>query len=134
MPKRLIEIEPRPTYLYVRLAGPFELAAAQADGRQFLEAGAAHGLSRFLVNGLELTGRPSVADRYAYSEYMAKEVSALVAAGRLKRPRLAYVLKPPVADNLLFGLTVAVNRGIDATVTADLDKALRWLDGPERAR
>jgi hypothetical protein len=44
------------------------------------------------------------------------------------------MMKPPLADELLFGLTVAINRGLDVTVTADMEKALRWLNAPERSR
>ena len=122
-----MQFEARANYLYVLVTGSFELSSAQACSREFLRAGADQGHHHFLVDTRSLRGTLTASERFAYSDFVANEVNRLVAAGRLRPPRLAYVGVAPITDPMRYGLTVIHNRGIDANVLEDYDEAVRWL-------
>ena len=81
-----------------------------------------------VVNVTELTGfaSPSVVNRYSSIKQWAR-----TARGRV---RLALVARPEHIDPEKFGVTVAVNHGLDANVFVSEANAIGWLDRKPQAR
>ena len=71
-------------------------------------------------------GQLTLAERYAYREFVAVEVVRLTARGGPEM-RLAYGGHPPLIDPNRFGMMVARNRGALLLATEDLKEALRRL-------
>jgi len=124
-----LQLEPHPGYLLALLAGVFTLDEAEAVSLRFLQASAEHHLPNVLVDVRQVLGQPTVAERYAYSEFVAIEVLSLAAGGGPVM-RLAYVGYAPLMDPNRFGVMVARNRGVQVTVTEDVNEALQWLGVP----
>ena len=80
-------------------------------------------LRELLVNIIGLTGfgPPTISQRYFI-------VEGWVAAAR-GQLRLAVACRPELIDPNKFGVTVAVNRGLDADVFSSESQAEAWLDG-----
>ena len=88
----------------------------------------ARGLREVVVNMTGLIGlaSPTLFKRYSFVRQWAK-------TGR-GRVRLAIVVQPELIDRERFGVTVALNRGLDANVFATEADAIEWLDRKPNAR
>ena len=121
------DLEQRPGYLYAGLQGEFELASAQANLREFLEAAARLGHSRLLLDSTRLRGSMTMEDRMQFGVFLAQEFSRF--AGRFKElPRIAILAAPPIMDPGRFTQTVANNRGAHMRASDSLQELLSWLE------
>jgi hypothetical protein len=80
------------------------------------------GITRLMVNGVQLTGfpSPSLSERYFLVEKWARTADGAV--------RLSIVIRPEMLDPQKFGMTVAVNRRLVADVFVSEASAIAWLD------
>ena len=80
------------------------------------------GITRLMVNGVQLTGfpSPSLTERYFLVEKWARTADGAV--------RLSIVIRPEMLDPQKFGMTVAVNRRLVADVFVSEASAIAWLD------
>src|SRR4051794_4108113 len=98
--------------LHVVATGEFSLEEAQRTFLEVLEAIRQSGAIKVLFDGRDLSGEPTVIERFYYGEFVAISVRDLVLSGVADAlPQFAYVLHEPVRDPLRLGETVAVNRG-----------------------
>jgi hypothetical protein len=72
-------------------------------------------------------GQPTVAERYDYSAFMAREVVSRAVRFGGPAVRLAYLGYAPLIDPHRFGVLVARNRGALVLATENLNEALNWL-------
>ena len=82
----------------------------------------AHGIRELMANASILTGfeSPTLRERYFLAEKWARTAGGTV--------RLALVVRAEMIDPHKFGVTVAVNRGMNADVFSAEAAALDWLD------
>ena len=80
------------------------------------------GITRLMVNGVQLTGfpSPSLTERYFLVDKWARTADGAV--------RLSIVIRPEMLDPQKFGVTVAVNRRLVADVFVTEASAIAWLD------
>jgi hypothetical protein len=114
-------------YLHAVIRGKFRLDEAQRTFLTLLEVVVRNRISRVLLEGLEITGKPTTIERFYYAKFAAAAVTISTGRDALFRPRFAYVLKHPVLDPQRFGENVAVNRGMNVKAFEDLEAARRWL-------
>jgi hypothetical protein len=116
-----LEFEPRPDYLLVHAAGPFDVHRAR-DGLEAIgRICESHGLTRILVDASEVSTRISIADRY--------DLATLLAAVGGGRMRMAILVSPENMFTKTFEDTAA-NRGIPVRTTDSLPEALAYLELP----
>lgn len=113
--------------LLATYTGEFRLPQAQETFLQILEALEQRKVRKVVVDGRALTGQLSPSERFAYGEFVAKEVNAQRSRIAGHAPQFAYVLNPPVLDPERLGENVAVNRGMHVKAFDNLDDALDWL-------
>jgi len=110
------------------VVGEFELPEAQ---KQFLELiyGVVHsGTTKVLVDGRQMTGNPSLFERFLYGTFAALATLDVLHQHNL-RLKFAYVIHAPLRDPDRFGETVAVNRGMDVKTFEEKNEAVAWLNG-----
>lgn len=126
-----ITISTEPEYLCVTATGEFTLEAAKRTFLEVLNAAVTNHSNRILFDGRALTGKPTMIQRFYYSDFAAREVrnlnKKLAPNAQPLGYRFAYVLKEPVLDPMRFGENVAVNRGMRVRTFADFDAAVAWL-------
>src|SRR5712671_5181271 len=122
-----LQLEYHETYLSALVAGAFALEEAQAVSLRLLQASLEHNLANVLVDVRQMQGQPTVAERYAYSAFMAREVVSRSVRHGGPAVRLAYVGYAPLIDPERFGVLVARNRGALVLATEDVNEALNWL-------
>lgn len=113
---------------YFRPSGSVSLDQAVEMIDAALRFARARGLREVVVNVTGLAGfaSPAVSTRYSFTQQWAS-----IAGGRV---RLALVARPEHIDPEKFGVTVALNRALDANVFATEADAIEWLDGKPNAR
>jgi hypothetical protein len=114
--------------------GTFDLREAKKTFLQILDALEQRNARKVVVDGRALTGQLSPSERFAYGEFVAKEVNAQRSRIAGYAPQFAYVLNPPVLDPERLGENVAVNRGMHVKAFDNLDDALDWLGIDERRK
>ena len=114
-------------YLHVAIRGEFCVEDAQRTFLEVLEVAMRNRLFRVLLDGLEITGEPTVIERFYYGKFAAAAVTLSTGQDGTFIPKFAYVLEHPVLDPGRFGETVAVNRGMNVKAFEDLEAARRWL-------
>jgi hypothetical protein len=114
--------------------GTFDLREAKKTFLQILDALEQRNVRKVVVDGRALTGQLSPSERFAYGEFVAKEVNAQRSRIAGHAPQFAYVLNPPVLDPERLGENVAVNRGMHVKAFDNLDDALDWLGIDERRK
>ena len=82
---------------------------------------AEHKIKRVMVNATALTGivMPTVTDRY----FAVKEFAASADHGT----KFVLVIEPALIDPKKFGVTAAMNQGLDANVFPTESEAIAWL-------
>jgi hypothetical protein len=107
---------------FFRPSGSVSLAEVVNMVTVAIEFARAHGVRELIVNVCDLTGfeSPSITQRYFFVEKWAIVAGASV--------RLAMVVRTEMINPQKFGVTVAVNRGLDANVFESEAEAVDWLD------
>jgi len=122
------DIHVRPAGLFVHAAGEFSLDDAKRRFLEVVQYVEEHQIEKILFDGREVTGDPTVIERFYYGEFVAHAVQRLKEAdGYDKDPVFAYLLHEPVADPGRFGETVAVNRGMNIKVHENVEDPIAWL-------
>jgi hypothetical protein len=123
-----IEIAVNPERLNIWLAGTFSLAEAKKCCQLIIQSVVEHQSTRVLIDGRNITGKPTVMERYLYGEFKALTVANSSNRSIALSARYAYVLMPPVRDPNRFGETVAVNRGLILKTFESVEEAQQWLE------
>lgn len=106
--------------------GEFELNAAQRQFVALLDAVVRSGVSKVLIDGQQVTGKPNGFERFLYGEFAARATVDIMKQHKI-RLRFAYVIHEPLRDPERFGETVAVNRGMDVKTFETTNAAIEWL-------
>ena len=123
-----IQTHVEPELLRVIAKGQFSLEDALQKFLDLLDAVERTEARKILLDGRQVTGNPTVIDRFLYGEFAAKAVKKYMTEGEVRHPpQFAYVLHEPVLDPKRFGETVAVNRGMWLKVFDNLEDAGQWL-------
>ncbi len=126
--KITLSFEMRQNYMFVKATGVFSVQDAIDTIPKALATADSFGATRILVDCLELTGAPSVADYYQYSKSVAAEFLKTSRISMKKVYRAAYVAKPPIFDEHLFIELVALNRGATVKLFENTTDAIAWLE------
>jgi hypothetical protein len=122
------QLEPRAGYLHATATGEYTAVdEAQAQAVQILQACAEHGLTRALVDLRAVTGQMSPIHRHEFAEFVWRQRSDMLAAGKLRDLRIVYVDNDEIGSSERFSVTASRNRGLDSITTSDMDEALKWL-------
>ena len=113
--------------LRVIATGEFSLEEAERTFIEMLDAVEQHKKEKILFDGRQITGDPSIIQRFLYSDFAARTVARYRRERSIPNPQFAYVLREPVLDPRRFGETVAVNRGMRVRAFENLEDALGWL-------
>jgi hypothetical protein len=110
-------------YASIVLTGTRSFDDALSDLLATLEKSIEYGVSRVLVDALELDGfeSPDVMQRYTLSTEAAR-----IAIGKAV---IAFVTRQEFIDPRRFGVLVAVNRGLNVQVFSNRNEAVVWLQG-----
>jgi hypothetical protein len=104
--------------------GHFSIKEAERTFLEIIDAILKHNARKVLFDGLKITGKPDVMERFYYGEFVAKEVMNCVVGRKISHaPKFAYLLRPPVLDANRFGETVAANRGMIVKTFETLEDA-----------
>ena len=109
------------------LIGEFELGLAQEQFIELLEEALASGATKVLVDGRQMTGKPTDFERFLYGEFAAFATLDVLFRHNV-RLKFAYVIHEPLRDPERFGETVAVNRGMDVNTFEEMNEAVAWLN------
>ena len=123
-----VQTIPQSDVLHVAAGGPFSLSEAKRTFLDVLHVIEELRLSKVLFDGRQITGSPSIIERFYYGEFVADEVTKLVQRGwGGPPPQFAYVLGEPILDPLRLGETVAVSRGMLVRAFESREEAVVWL-------
>ena len=113
------------------LIGEFELERAQEQFVELLDEAVASGAAKVLVDGRQMTGKPTDFERFLYGEFVASATLDVLFRHNL-RLKFAYIIHAPLRDPERFGENVAVNRGMNVKTFEEKNEAVEWLnsDGP----
>jgi hypothetical protein len=123
-----LRFEPREEFLHCEASGAYNFEDACVMLREVLAESAQHGATKVLVDCLEMGGNPTMVERYALAEFLAREMVDHII--ELKRfPRLALLGKEPLVDPNRFGELVARSRGVQMKTVEQIEDAVKWLGG-----
>ena len=117
-----LEFEAREEFLHCRARGMYSFEEGCLLIRGVLAEADQRGATKVLVDGLQMGGSPTMVERYALSEFLAREMVELGIS-----PRLAFLGKEPLVDPNRFGEIVARNRGVRMKTVEEMEDAVRWL-------
>ena len=117
-----LKFEPHEGFLHCKASGEFSSDDACLVIRDVLAESAERGTTRVLVDCLQMRGSPTVAERYAVSEFIASEMFELN-----RFPRVVVLGKEPLIDPKRFGELVARNRGVQTKTVEQMEDAVKWL-------
>ncbi|HMU90315.1 MAG TPA: STAS/SEC14 domain-containing protein [Pseudomonadales bacterium] len=120
-----VEIVLKEKFLHVRASGHYSLDEMNAMSRAMFAALQQHPRASCLIDCSQVTGSPTLNERFEWPRFTARLIEDLPAIQR--QTRFAFVASEPFLDPGRFGETVAVNRGVNVVATDSLDEALRWL-------
>ena len=124
----LIRVTAEPRFVRATVSGDFTLEEAERTFREALDVVALHKTDKVLFDGREVSGEPTIIQRFYYSEFAARTVARYAADSGNPWPQFAYVLEKPVLDPNRFGEKVARNRGMNIKVFDNLEEAFAWLE------
>jgi len=123
-----VKTTPRGTVLHVTAKGSFTLDSAMQTFIDVVRAVDLHKSELILFDARDLTGEPSIIERFYYGEFAA---DAVMRPGEnrapLRNPQFAYVMMPPILDPSRLGETVAINRGMNVRAFENMVDAVAWL-------
>jgi len=109
------------------VVGEFELTPAEQQFIQILNEAVDKGATKVLIDGRQVTGRPSAFERFLYGTFVA--CASLEVWYRHKaRLKFAYIIPNPLLDPERFAESVAVNRGMYVKAFDDENEAREWLN------
>lgn len=123
-----VQTIPQSDVLHVAAGGPFSMSEAKRTFLDVLHVIEELRLSKVLFDGRQISGNPTIIERFYYGEFVADEVGRLLErnwAG--PPPQFAYVLGEPILDPLRLGETVAVSRGMQVRAFENREEAIVWL-------
>lgn len=120
------EIETRAGYLYATLSGAFQLDSARDAYRGILQAAAARGVPKILMDCTRISGEMTSQDRLEFGAYMA-DAQALVLGRLPEGPQVAILAAPPIMDPGRFTQAVANNRGVRMRASDSFEELRSWL-------
>jgi len=109
------------------LIGEFELERAQDQFIELLDEAVARGTTKVLVDGRQMTGKPTDFERFLYGEFVASATLDVLFRHNL-RLKFAYIIHEPLRDPERFGENVAVNRGMNVKTFEEKNEAVAWLN------
>jgi hypothetical protein len=120
------EIEIRLGYVHASVWGVFTLESAKDGFRRILDAAAARGEPRVLIDCTRIGGQMTIQDRLEFGIHMAEQQQLLLA--RLPGgPQIAILAAPPIMDPGRFTQAVANNRGVRMRASESLEELRSWL-------
>ena len=122
-----IHLKPGRGFLTVALSGPFNLYLANELTPRILDACARHNASKLLVDARGVSGILTLAERFLYSENLARNYKGRRVVGTIKHIQFAYVADPPILDPQRFGERVATSRGLHLKAVPTMEDAYEWL-------
>ena len=122
-----LKVIPEARVLRVSAAGEFSLDDAKSTFMEMIDSIRENRSEKVFFDGREITGNPTVIERFYYGEFVADAVALLRRSAGYDGPQFAYVLSEPVLDPLRLGETVAVNRGVNVKAFENVADALEWL-------
>ena len=108
------------------IVGPFDLPLAQHQFIELLDEAVRSGASKVLIDGRQITGNPTVFERFLYGTFAACATLEVLHTHNLKL-KFAYVIHEPLRDSERFGENVATNRGMEVRTFEDMNEAVQWL-------
>jgi hypothetical protein len=118
----LMKFETHEEFLYCKVSGEYSFEHLCSVVRKVLAEAGQRGANKVLVDGLQMWGSPTMAERYGLSEFLAREmVEARIF------PRLAFLGKEPLVDPNRFGEIVGTNRGVQMKTVEEMEDAVKWL-------
>lgn len=129
--KLSISITVEQDYLRVTCTGTYSLHSAKQTFLEVLDAVKSNHVSKVLMDGAAVTGKPTTMERFNYGEFVSGEYRKFAQTTGLS-PRFAYVLYLPVIDPQRFGENVAVNRGMNVRIFDNFNEAYGWLNINEK--
>jgi hypothetical protein len=118
----LVKFETHEEFLHCKASGEYSFEYMCSMIRKVLAEAGQRGANKVLVDGLQMWGSPTVAERYELSEFLAREmVEARIF------PRLALLGKEPLVDPNRFGEIVGTNRGVQMKTVEEMEDAVKWL-------
>ena len=109
------------------IVGPFDLPLAQHQFIELLEEAVRSGATKVLIDGRQITGNPTIFERFLYGTFAACATLEVLHKHNLKL-KFAYVIQEPLRDSERFGETVASNRGMDVKTFEGRKEAVEWLN------
>lgn len=124
----IVKTVPRGKVLNVCSTGAFTLEEAMQNFLEVLVAVEENKSEKVLYDGREVTGDPTIIERFYYGQFAADSVSGGKSLGSAHSDsQFAYVLHEPVLDQLRLGETVAANRGMNVKAFDNFAEAVGWL-------
>ena len=120
----MIDVIVEEDFLRLRCSGHCSLADVTKVYSQVVSAALEHDRSRVLIDAILVDGELTTMERYASSEFIASDIRQR-ALGKITR--IAVCGREPLIDPQRFGETVAVNRGVNAKASTDVNEAVAWL-------
>jgi hypothetical protein len=122
------DITPDCDFLHVHVSGAFSLDELNEITTDIYQALVRHAAQKVLVDFREVSGEPTIIERFLISDFLAKEMDRFSSAGVSRATRFGCIGTEPTMDRGHFGETVAVNRGLKVKVTDSMEEVLRWLE------
>lgn len=119
--------ELREDHLVFRIQGPFEMEALGSILDRLIDAVAQTQALRVLVDVTEVTGEPSVWERFQFATLFAGRFLVARAKDIIPVSRFALLGKEPLLDPKRLGEKVAQNRGLPVKAFTSEAEALDWL-------
>ncbi len=121
-----LKFETHRDFLVFTISGPFTVSDACSAFHEVLRLAAQHGMTKLLLDCLQIEGTLTAADRYVLGEFVARELVVHIERQKVL-PRLVVVAKEPQRDPNRLAELVARNRGAEVKVVDRMEEALKWL-------
>lgn len=117
-----VEIKDRISFLEVRYLGDFSVSRFNGQTDAAVHACSERGLSLLLIDLTGMNVSPTIIERFEMALHGAQVGSEL--------SKVALIARPEFIDPGKFGVQATRNRGLNADIFADRQKALDWLQTP----
>lgn len=114
------------------VVGEFNLILAEQQFIQLVNEAVYKGATKVLIDGRQVTGHPSVFERFLYGTFVALTTLEVLQRHNV-RLMFAYIIHNPSLDPGRFAESVAINRGMHVKAFDDESEARVWLMGKSGA-
>jgi len=121
------QIRPGRAYLTIEVSGVYDYHQVADLIPGMLDACAEHRADKALVDARGVTGMITLAERFLYSDTLARLYKRRRVDGTLQHVQFAYVAIAPLLDPHRFGEKVATSRGLHVKAVPAMDEAWEWL-------